>query len=185
MYSDSTKSAANLNLTTVMQGKTPLGTGFTPLVSWSTSASDETGPTNIYGVRGPANTTWSNSCDLIQHRGYLKFNAAKIWFLTIDIPDDFGFVWFDGTFSSTVPGAYGANAAQITADYSRRARVTAANVLVRDSERYMPFRALFLNAGGPGSLNMPLPPGVEFVSGCPDTPATPAFPLWEAEKWTP
>ncbi|UQC87173.1 uncharacterized protein CLUP02_12674 [Colletotrichum lupini] len=185
VYSDSSKSARDLNLTTVMQGRTPLGTGFTPLVSWRTSPSDETGPTNIYGVRGPANTTWSNSCDLIQHRGYLKFNEAKIWYLTIDVPDDFGFVWFYGTFSSTVPGAYGASAGQITADYSRRARVTAANVLVRDSEVYVPFRALFLNAGGPGSLNMPLPPGVQFVSGCSDTPATPAFPQWETEKWTP
>lgn len=185
MYFDSTKSASDLNLTTVLQGRTPLGTGFTPLVSWSNGPSQETGPTNIYGVRGPAGTTWSNSCDLIQHRGYLKFNQAKTWLLKIDVPDDFGYVWFDGPASSTVAGAYGARTAQIMADGFGRARNTAANVLVRDSERYMPFRALFLNAGGPGSLNMPLPAGVEFVSGCSDTSASPAFPPWETEKWTP
>ncbi|KAG7046760.1 peptidase s8 and s53 subtilisin kexin sedolisin [Colletotrichum scovillei] len=183
VLADSTKNPRNLNLTLLTQGRSPLGSGVTPLVSWTNNPNQANNPTDIYGVRGPTGTTWSNSCEVIQHRGYLKFNQAGTFTITIDVPDDYGFVWLGGSASSTAP-PFSASGSQLVGDGFLRQSIRNYDLVIANTQTYVPFRAWFANAGGPGHFNMPLPAGVEFVATCPDKSATPVFPLWAAERWS-
>ncbi|KAK1638045.1 hypothetical protein BDP81DRAFT_515608 [Colletotrichum phormii] len=152
---DGSKNPRNLNLTLLTQGQTPLGSGITPFISYTNSPIQANNPANIYRVRGPSGTTWSNSCEVIQQRGYLNFNQATIFTITIDVPDDYMFVWLDASASSGVP--YVAGSSQLVSDTFMRQSRTSYKLVVTETQRYVPFRVWFANSGGPCHFNMLLP----------------------------
>lgn len=171
-----------MNLTTVIQGQVPSGTGQTQLNEWTDyNSTDLNGPVTIYDHTSPPGTNVWNTCSVIQYRGYLNSSEPGVYTVRIDFdPDDVVYFWFsDLSFSG-----------RFSPQYSHVRKLKGADLHAStlfmfggaSSTVYYPIRILYGNLGGPGNFNLSISFTSEFSRvSCVGVKGAPDWLPWEQE----
>ncbi|KAG8157970.1 hypothetical protein KVR01_012242 [Diaporthe batatas] len=163
-----------LDLRILLQNKVPQDTGNTESVEWSSN--DETSPIAIYGYSADSGTSLSNTCLVIQHRGFVKFHSPGTYtFEIVGDPDTLIFAWLG---PSAFSGNFDTRQSYLAKLYqSNDVDWTTFEVVVSDTDELIPIRVLYANLIGPGAFKVSFsgpagtpPPSLVQCSGIRDTP---------------
>lgn len=175
----------NLNLGSIIQGKTPDFTGITenPLQFVYDPAKNPAGqPIPFYGTQVPE--TYSN-CFVIDHRGYLVTTDNVNYNLFLRYVDDVAYAWigdaalsgnFNVSTSVVHETMWGGTNAQTSFNFNASTTTTV----------YAPIRVLYANIDNAGGyFDLPITPSdfstPEFVTSCSNIDDAPPFPDWADE----